>query len=347
MSKKKRNKNHVNRIIKASVLTTQVFNLANPYMTATFAAESPNSEIIENADMSDGFSTSVSPLSVASSVYMQAKMEEPPHYTWLSPQESGVSLSANLSMLFSEDVELGAGHLIVHQWGGTEVGRIDVSGGTVAGGTIQISGQSVSMKLDHPLSDNTRYYVEVSSGMFVDRGGQGSNGIWDESTWNFVTADETAPKLVSKLPEDLYLSGVSLGQAYFEMEFNEPVRWDRGYVRLHEASGGAVVRELWISGQGNSNWTASGEKNIASFTLSGGLEEGKPYYVEITSGTLTDMAMNPYGGIHTPQEWTFRTGDMQPYYTDLYPQGSGQRVTPSLTMVFSEEMRLGTGQLTV
>uniref|UniRef100_UPI001CF00C97 Ig-like domain-containing protein n=1 Tax=Paenibacillus sp. BJ-4 TaxID=2878097 RepID=UPI001CF00C97 len=174
MSEKKRNMKRVNRMIKASVLTTQVFNLANPYIAATFAAESPNSEIVENTDMADGFATGVSPLSVASSVYMQAQMEEPPHYTWLSPQqESGVSLSANLSMFFSEDVELGAGHLIVHQWDGTEVGRIDVSGGTVAGGTIQISGQDVLMKLDHPLSDNTRYYVEVSSGMFVDRGGQG------------------------------------------------------------------------------------------------------------------------------------------------------------------------------
>ncbi|WP_068497386.1 Ig-like domain-containing protein [Paenibacillus kribbensis] len=350
MSKKKRNKNHVNRIIKASVLTTQVFNLANPYMAATFAAESPNSEIIENADMPDGFSTSASSLSVASSVYMQAQMEEPPHYTWLSPQqESGVSLTANLSMLFSEDVELGTGHLIVHQWDGTEVGRIDVSGGTVTGGTVQISGQYVSMMLDHPLSDNTRYYVEVSSGMFMDRGGQGSNSIWDQSTWNFVTANETAPKLVSKTPEGLYLSGVGPGKAYFNMEFNEPVRWNHGYVRLHEASGGAVVRELRISGAGDLNriYTVSGQEKIAQFMLSGGLEEGKPYYVEVTSGALTDMAMNPYAGVHTPEEWTFRTGDMQPYYTDLYPQGSGQTLTPSLSMIFSEEMRLGAGQLTV
>ncbi|MEK5140786.1 Ig-like domain-containing protein [Paenibacillus sp. FSL M7-0134] len=350
MSEKKRNTKRLNRMIKASVLTTQVFNLANPYMAATFAAESPNSEIIENADMSDGFSTSVSPLSVASSVYMQAQMEEPPHYTWLSPQqESGVSLSANLSMLFSEDVELGTGHLIVHQWDGTEVGRIDVSGGTVAGGTVQMSGQHVSMKLDHPLSDNTRYYVEVSSGMFVDRGGQGSNAVWDKSMWNFMTADETAPKLVSKSPEGLYLSGMGPGKAYFNMEFNESVRWDRGYVRLHEASGGAVVRELRISGAGDSNriYEVSGQKKIVEFMLSGGLEEGKPYYVEITSGALTDMAMNPYAGVHTPEEWTFRTGDMQPYYTQLYPQGSGQALTPSMDMIFSEEMRLGVGHLTL
>ncbi|WP_318840812.1 Ig-like domain-containing protein, partial [Paenibacillus sp. BJ-4] len=127
-----------------------------------------------------------------------------PYYTQLYPQGSGQTPTPNLNMIFSEAVELGTGHLIVHQWDGTEVGRIDVSGGTVAGGTVRISGQDVLMKLDHPLSDNTRYYVEVSSGMFVDRGGQGSNGIWDQSTWNFVTADETAPQLVSKSPEGLY-----------------------------------------------------------------------------------------------------------------------------------------------
>ncbi|WP_226003317.1 hypothetical protein, partial [Paenibacillus sp. BJ-4] len=70
-------------------------------------------------------------------------------------------------------------------------------------------------------------------------GGQGSNGIWDQSTWNFVTADETAPQLVSKSPEGLYLSGVGPGKAYFNMEFDESVKWNHGYVRLHEASGGA------------------------------------------------------------------------------------------------------------
>nr|WP_196771893.1 S-layer homology domain-containing protein [Paenibacillus polymyxa] len=302
----------LNRMIKASVLTTQVFNLASPYMLSTFAAENPSSKIKENTDVADRFSIVSSPLSVASSVYVQAQMEEPPHYTWLSPQlESGVSLSANLSMLFSKDVELGTGHLTVHQWDGTEVGRIDVSGGTVAGGTVHISGQDVWMQLDHPLADNTRYYVEVSSGMFVDRGGQGSNAVWGKGMWNFVTADKTAPKLVSKSPEGLYLSGVGLGKAYFNMEFNESVRWDRGYIRLHEASGGAVVRELRISGAGDWNriYEVSGQKKIVEFMLSGGLEEGKPYYVEITSGTLTDMAMNPYAGVHTPQEWTFRTGD--------------------------------------
>ncbi|WP_226002843.1 hypothetical protein, partial [Paenibacillus sp. BJ-4] len=59
-----------------------------------------------------------------------------PYYTQLYPQGSGQTLTPNLNMIFSEAVELGTGHLIVHQWDGTEVGRIDVSGGTVAGGTV-------------------------------------------------------------------------------------------------------------------------------------------------------------------------------------------------------------------
>ncbi|MEC0184850.1 Ig-like domain-containing protein, partial [Paenibacillus peoriae] len=347
MSKKKRNKNHVNRMIKASVLTTQVLNLANPYVSAAFASESVSNNATENVSVSDGFFQDASSSSVVSSVYMQAQMDEPPYYTWLSPQASGVSFYENLYMAFSEEVQLGTGHLVVHQEDGSEVGRISVSGGTTFGGTIHISGQNVSMELDHPLTDNTQYYVEVSSGMFVDSAGQGTNAIWDKNTWSFRTADTTAPKLVRKVsPEGTELSG-SGPVAGFKLEFNEPMKWNQGYVRLHEALGGAVVRELRVSGAGNSNFMLKGEENIAYMELSGRLEEGKSYYLEITSGALTDLAMNPYVGMHTPEDWTFRIRDEWPYYTSLYPEGSGQTLIPSLRMGFSEEMQLGTGYLVV
>jgi hypothetical protein len=347
MSKKKRNKNHVNRMIKVSVLTTQVLNLANPYISATFASESVSDNTTENVSVSDGFIQDAFSSPVALSVYMQAQMDEPPYYTWLSPQESGVSLSANLAMSFSEEVQLGTGHLVVHQEDGSEAGRINVSGGTVVGGMVHISGQNVSMELDYPLADSTRYYVEVSSGMFVDRAGQGNNAIWDKDMWTFQTADTIAPKLVRKGPEGPDMSGVSPYDANFMLEFNEPVRWDHGYVRLHEASGGAVVRELPISGQWGTGKSQSVWENTAYFSFSGGLEQGKSYYLEITSGALTDLAMNPYVGMHTSEDWTFRTRDERPRYTNLYPEGSGQTLTPNLHMSFSEEVQLGTGHLVV
>ncbi|WP_430493451.1 Ig-like domain-containing protein, partial [Paenibacillus ottowii] len=346
MSKKKRNKNHINRMIKASVLTTQVLNLANPYVSAAFASESVSDSTTESVSVSDGFVQDVSPSHVVSSVYMQAQMDEPPYYTWLSPQVSGVSLSTNLDMSFSEAVQLGTGHLVVHEEDGREAGRIDVSGGTTYGGTIQISGQHVRMELDHPLSDNTRYYVEVSSGMFVDHGGQGSNAIWDKNTWSFQTVDMTAPKLVRKLfPEGTELSGTG-PYVGFMLEFNEPVKLNHGYIRIHEASGGTVVREQWVSGEGNVNSTYENEQRVY-FRLPGELEEGKSYYLEITSGTLTDFAMNPYAGMHTPEDWTFRTRDEQPRYTSLFPKGSGQALTTDLQMGFSEAVQLGTGHLVV
>jgi hypothetical protein len=250
-------------------------------------------------------------------------------------------------MSFSEEVQLGTGHLVVHQKDGSEAGRINVSGGTVVGGTVHISGQHVRMELDHPLADSTRYYVEVSSGMFVDRAGQGTNAIWDKDMWNFQTADKTAPKLVRKGPEGPDMSGVSPYDANFMLEFNEPVRWDHGYVRLHEASGGAVVRELPISGQWGTGKSQSVWENTAYFSFSGGLEQGKSYYLEITSGALTDLAMNPYVGMYTSEDWTFRTRDERPRYTNLYPEGSGQTLTPNLHMSFSEEVQLGTGHLVV
>ncbi|MDN4081780.1 hypothetical protein, partial [Paenibacillus polymyxa] len=120
MSKKKRNKKHINRMIKASVLTTQVLNLVNPYVSAAFASESVSDSTTESVSVSDGFAQDVSPSRVVSSVYMQAQMDEPPYYTWLSPQASGVSLSANLDISFSETVQLGTGHLVVREEDGRE-----------------------------------------------------------------------------------------------------------------------------------------------------------------------------------------------------------------------------------
>ncbi|AET57759.1 S-layer domain-containing protein [Paenibacillus terrae HPL-003] len=347
MSKKKRNKNHVNRMIKASVLTTQVLNLANPYVSAAFASESVSNNATENVSVSDGFVQDAASARVISSVYMQAQMDEPPYYTWLSPQASGVSFYEKLLMAFSEEVQLGTGHLVVHQEDGSEAGRINVSGGTTFGGTIHISGQNVSMELDHPLTDNTQYYVEVSSGMFVDSAGQGTDAIWDKNTWSFRTADVTAPKLVRKVsPEDTELSG-SGPVAGFMLEFNEPMKWNQGYVRLHEASGGTVVRELRVSGAGNSNFMLKGKENIAYMELSGRLEEGKSYYLEITSGALTDLAMNPYVGMHTPEDWTFRVRDERPYSIYTYPREYAHTLTPDLGIAFSEEMQLGAGRLVV
>ncbi|MDP1513492.1 hypothetical protein Q8I65_25815, partial [Paenibacillus ottowii] len=81
--------------------------------------------------------------------------------------------------------------------------------------------------------------------------------------------------------------------------------------------------------------------------LPGELEEGKSYYLEITSGTLTDFAMNPYAGMHAPEDWTFRTRDERPRYTSLFPKGSGQALTTDLQMGFSEAVQLGTGHLVV
>ncbi|MEK3950016.1 Ig-like domain-containing protein [Paenibacillus sp. FSL H7-0703] len=347
MSKNKRNKNHVNRMIKAGVLTTQVLSLANPYISAAFASESVSSNTTENVSVSDGFIQDAPSSRVVSSVYMQAQMDEPPHYVYTYPREYAHTVTPDLGMAFSEEVQLGAGHLMVHQKDGSEVGRINISGGAITGGDIHFSGRNVVMKLDHPLADSTQYYVEVSSGMFVDSAGQGTNAIWDKNTWNFQTADTTAPKLVKRrTPEGLELSGA--GQyAGFILEFNEPMKWNQGYVRLHEASGGAVVRELRVSGAGNLNSTLEGHDNVVEFMLSGGLEEGKSYYLEITSGALTDLAMNPYVGTRIPEEWTFRVQDERPYYTYMSPHGNMWTLTPELGMAFSEEVQLGTGHLVV
>ncbi|OMG43016.1 hypothetical protein BK140_44940, partial [Paenibacillus macerans] len=66
----------------------------------------------------------------------------------------------------------------------------------LSGGNVRLSGNMAIISLNSPLADDTRYYVEVTSGMFLDGAGQGFGGIRGPWTWNFRTMDQTAPQLV-------------------------------------------------------------------------------------------------------------------------------------------------------
>jgi Bacterial Ig-like domain len=104
---------------------------------------------------------------------------------------SGVSVTANLVIEFSEDVNAVTGSQIVimNASGPTEHERIDVEASE-----ITIVGNLVTINPSVDFEELSSYYVLIDYGAFEDVTGNKYVGITDETIWNFITeADITSP----------------------------------------------------------------------------------------------------------------------------------------------------------
>uniref|UniRef100_UPI002FE32DC2 Ig-like domain-containing protein n=1 Tax=Paenibacillus TaxID=44249 RepID=UPI002FE32DC2 len=337
MAGRKRKLEKVDHIIKVTLLTTQVINLTSPFYASAsgkIEQDQANQSYSDRA-LTVTDSTYDLPHDIPQTFYMMSS--DPMELLQTLPHGSGVSLTPLLSLLFDQELRLGTGEITVYRLSDDQVVE------RLSGGNVRLSGSVAMISLTHPLADDTSYYVQVSSGMFQDGAGQGFGGIYGPGLWSFRTADQTAPQMVSKSPEGsgaISLSGLS-------MTFNEPVQWGTGDVIVHEALDGRIARQVRVSsGMFTTGYgTLNGDR--ADLYLDGGLESGTSYYVEVTPGTLMDHSGNPFAGILGSSEWTFTTWDEAPYYTSLSPQSSGATLQPELTILFSEAIRLGSGEITV
>ncbi|MGZ7443166.1 Ig-like domain-containing protein, partial [Paenibacillus sp. TH7-28] len=335
MARKKRKLEKVDHILKVTLLTSQVINLTNPfYANANGLTEQ---DPIHYADPDNAVTVTDSTYDVGpQTFYIMA--DDPLELLQMLPYGSGVSLTPLLSLLFDQEPSLGTGEIAVYRESDNQM--VD----RLSGGNVRLSGNMAIISLNSPLADDTRYYVEVTSGMFLDGAGQGFGGIRGPWTWNFRTMDQTTPQLVDKSPQG---SGASL-TPWLNMTFSEPVQWGTGDVIIHEAVDGSVAGQARVSGGTVTNGYGHLNGNEAGLYLYNlGLESGTSYYVEVAPGTLVDRSGNPFAGVLGSSEWTFTTRDEAPYYTDLWPQSGGSALQPQLTIRFSETIHLGTGEIAV
>ncbi|WP_178075865.1 Ig-like domain-containing protein [Paenibacillus oralis] len=335
MARKKRKLEKVDHILKVTLLTSQVINLTNPfYANANGLTEQDQ---IHYADPDNAVTVTDSTYDVGPQTYY-IMADDPLELLQMLPYGSGVSLTPLLSLLFDQEPSLGTGEIAVYRESDNRM--VD----RLSGGNVRLSGNMAIISLNSPLVDDTSYYVEVTSGMFLDGAGQGFGGIRGPWTWSFRTMDQTAPQLVDKSPEG---SGASLSP-WLNMTFSEPVKWGTGDVIIHEAADGSVAGQARVSGGMVTDSYGNLNGNEAELYLyNWGLESGTSYYVEVTPGTLVDRSGNPFSGVLGSSEWTFTTRDEAPYYTDLWPQSGGAELQPQLTIRFSEAIHLGTGEIAV
>ena len=99
---------------------------------------------------------------------------------------TGVDPTANLSVIFDENVAKGTGNISIYDSGDSLFEAIDVTSGQVT-----VSGTTVTINPTNTLADLTGYYVQIDATAIDDTSGNSFAGISDTTTWSFTTADTT------------------------------------------------------------------------------------------------------------------------------------------------------------
>ncbi|WP_374375081.1 Ig-like domain-containing protein [Dongia sp.] len=192
---------------------------------------------------------------------------------------AGVAIDSNLSLRFSEDVQKGAGNIVIRLASDDSVvATIDVTSGNVT-----ISGDIATIDLPDDLASETNYYVEIEPGAFTD-GVNAFAGISDKTTWNFTTdADVAAPEIVALQPVDGSVDVTP--DSNLVIEFNENVLAGTGNILIKRVDDGSIVQTIDVT---SSQVTIDGK--TVTIDPATDLEPGVEYYVAIEPGALRDTA---------------------------------------------------------
>ena len=224
----------------------------------------------------------------------------PPTVSIYSPADNAtnVSNSANLLITFNENVQKGAGNILIKESGATTQ-MIDVNAASVsvAGNTVTINPSDFTM--------GASVNIEIPQGAFKDLSGNNHAGITDPTTWNFsiVAPDLTTPLISTLSPAD-NASNVSRN-SNLVITFNENVqKGSAGHVIIKE--NGVAMQTLEIT----SNYITVTANTVtvdpADFTYSASVN------IEIEPGTFEDLANNDFAGIDESTAWNFTVQSAPP-----------------------------------
>jgi Ca2+-binding RTX toxin-like protein len=200
---------------------------------------------------------------------------------FVTPQdnEARVALDADLTVTFSEAVQVGTGAItILRAEDDAVVATIDVTSGAVT-----IDGATATIALPANLLAETDYYVQIASGAFTD-GVNPFFGINDKTSWNFSTeADLVAPEIVALTPADDSTT-VPL-DADLTIRFDEAVVAGAGNIVVRRAAVDSILDTIAIT---DPRVTIAGD--TVTVDMAGILEVGTEYYVTIDAGALSDTS---------------------------------------------------------
>jgi hypothetical protein len=252
---------------------------------------------------------------------------------WPSKGEAGVIADADMEVLFSEDVVVSTGSVIIRNLDGTIFETIGAEGLSIDGGN--------TLEIDHMnFAPDAEYFVELDASVVVDKSGNPNAAYGDAvDGWTFTTKDTYGLEATVSPLGDNNPDVVTL-----QMVFNKDV-FDNGgtfghYLAVYTEDGTAVkqidAEDLVILG------------NVVSYANLE-LAPNQAYYARIEPDAFKDASGNKFAGI-MDNSWAFSTiNNIAPVVTDLSPIDNSTAVDPATTymMTFDRDIAIGTGMIAV
>lgn len=190
------------------------------------------------------------------------------------------------------------------------------------------------------LEENTGYQVEIDAGAYEDEAGNAFAG----TQWTFTTeVAETDLPLISSLSPTNGSTGVSIGQKYFSITFNEHVTPVSGDWRLIKSTTDEVIKTVSLNANDNyqSSWSVSFNSDL--------LEAFTEYYIEVDADAYEDVFGNKFEGIDDKTNWTFTTQDPEsvaPEWSFFSPADNSTNISlnqRSFSISFNEQVTYVSG----
>ncbi|MBK9237798.1 MAG: Ig-like domain-containing protein [Rhodoferax sp.] len=230
-----------------------------------------------------------------------------------SDNATSVAVGSNLSLSFSETVQLGSGNITLFNANGTVARTIAVTDAS----QVSVAGSTVTINPSADFTAGASYYVNVAAGAFKDLAGNAFAGLTGSTTLNFSTssaADTTAPSLATLSPAD-NATTVAPG-ANLVLTFSEAVRAGSGNFTLFNANG-TVARTIAATDTTQLSFSGS----TLTINPSTDLAAGASYYLNIAPGALTDLSGNSFAGLSGSTAYNFTVAST--VTADDYPWNTG------------------------
>ncbi|QHT71577.1 Ig-like domain-containing protein [Rhodocytophaga rosea] len=263
---------------------------------------------------------------------------QPPTVTSYAPLDNatGVVLSSDLVLTFSETVVKGAGTILLSQ--GTTTQTIPVSDNAVT-----VNGNVVTIDPPTDFPSQSAVSVQIAGGAFTDVAGNDYAGITSPDSWNFTSEDKTAPVVTTFSPADNFI-GVE-ANANLVLTFSENMQKGTGTITLHQ---GLTSQQIAV---GSTAVTVN--DNIITIDPPTDFPFLATVWVEIPAGAFIDISDNAYEGISAANEWNFTVialiDTTDPTLTATTPADEASKVgiADNLQLTFSEPVQKGSGTITI
>jgi methionine-rich copper-binding protein CopC len=260
---------------------------------------------------------------------------DPPTISSLIPAtgQDDIDPTTNLIINFSESVTRGQGAIII------TAGATEQSISVTSEEAVSIDENKVTIN-PADLPYNTQVSIQISPGAFQDAAGNEFIGITDNTIWNFTTApqpDNTPPTVISFSP--------AKGETNIILDRNLILTFDEliekgliGSITLYQNN--TFLQSIDIT-----NSALAISDKVLTINPPQDLPEGATVSVQITQGTITDLAGNVYAGISDNTTWQFTTlppaDEQAPVVDALSPANNAAEVAvdENLLITFDEPVQ--------